>query len=141
MFNDLIHNVGVFETAEKLMQDFSESEQKRSSLPWSHPTRLVLSYTFDITQVSVSRDQRLGHVFQDKRLNGRIWPLQNKILSRTLPLTDLAAVGIGVHHAGISMEDRKATEQFYAKKVLRILVATSVCTFISFPFCIMLNWL
>ena len=38
----------------------------------------------------------------------------------------LAAFGIGVHHAGLSMDDRRATEDLYLKKVIRVLVATSV---------------
>ncbi|KIM49392.1 hypothetical protein M413DRAFT_107246 [Hebeloma cylindrosporum] len=54
-----------------------------------------------------SRPPRIDHSFSDKRL------------------TEFAAVGIGVHHAGVSIDDRRATEQLYLKKVLRILVATS----------------
>jgi ATP-dependent DNA helicase HFM1/MER3 len=41
-------------------------------------------------------------------------------------LIEFATIGIGVHHAGLSMDDRRATEQLFLKKVLRILVATSV---------------
>jgi len=43
---------------------------------------------------------------------------------------EFAAVGIGVHHAGVSFDDRRVTEQLYLKKVLRILVATSVRNYI-----------
>ena len=39
---------------------------------------------------------------------------------------ELAAFGIGVHHAGIGREDRTATEQLYMKKAIKILLATSV---------------
>jgi len=42
--------------------------------------------------------------------------------------TEFASIGIGVHHAGVSIEDRRATEQLYLKKLLRVLVATSVWT-------------
>jgi ATP-dependent DNA helicase HFM1/MER3 len=52
----------------------------------------------------------------------------------TKTFTDFAAVGIGVHHAGVSIDDRRATEQLYLKKVLRILVATSVRNYISYHF-------
>lgn len=41
-------------------------------------------------------------------------------------LKELANVGIGVHHAGLIMDDRKATEQLYLKGTLRVLIATSV---------------
>lgn len=40
--------------------------------------------------------------------------------------TELAACGIGIHHAGMSMDDRRATEDLYLRKLLRILFATSV---------------
>ncbi|OSX65591.1 hypothetical protein POSPLADRAFT_1044921 [Postia placenta MAD-698-R-SB12] len=39
--------------------------------------------------------------------------------------TELAAYGIGIHHAGMSMDDRRATEDLYLRKLLRILFATS----------------
>ena len=35
-------------------------------------------------------------------------------------------MGIAVHHAGLSMDDRKAVEELYLQKTLRVLVATSV---------------
>lgn len=31
--------LGVFDTAEKLMKDFGECEQKKLPLPWSHPPK------------------------------------------------------------------------------------------------------
>lgn len=40
--------------------------------------------------------------------------------------TELAANGIGVHHAGMSMDDRRATESLYLNKILRVVVCTSV---------------
>ncbi|CCM03617.1 uncharacterized protein FIBRA_05759 [Fibroporia radiculosa] len=50
---------------------------------------------------------RIEHTFQDKRLE------------------KLAARGIGVHHAGMSMEDRRTTEDMFLKKILQVLFATS----------------
>ncbi|KAG1761698.1 Sec63 Brl domain-containing protein [Suillus occidentalis] len=40
-------------------------------------------------------------------------------------LASLAALGIGVHHAGLNIDDRKTTEDLYLRKVLRVLLATS----------------
>ncbi|KAI1794643.1 P-loop containing nucleoside triphosphate hydrolase protein [Ganoderma leucocontextum] len=40
-------------------------------------------------------------------------------------LDNLAAFGIGVHHAGLEKHDRNATEQLFLKKVLKVLFATS----------------
>ncbi|CAA7271574.1 unnamed protein product [Cyclocybe aegerita] len=54
-----------------------------------------------------SRPPHTGQSFSDRRLD------------------ELAAVGIGVHHAGLTLDDRRSTEQLYLKKVLRVLVATS----------------
>lgn len=39
---------------------------------------------------------------------------------------DLAAAGIGVHHAGIHHTDRQVVEDLYLKKIIRVVVATSV---------------
>lgn len=41
----------------------------------------------------------------------------------------LASVGIAVHHAGLNTDDRKAVEELYLRKALRVLVATSVWDF------------
>ncbi|TFY60086.1 hypothetical protein EVJ58_g5372 [Rhodofomes roseus] len=38
---------------------------------------------------------------------------------------ELAACGVGIHHAGMAIEDRRATEDLYMKKLLKILFATS----------------
>ncbi|EPS99015.1 hypothetical protein FOMPIDRAFT_1031123 [Fomitopsis schrenkii] len=53
------------------------------------------------------RPSRIENTFQDKSLQ------------------KLATCGIGIHHAGMSIEDRRATEDLYIKKVLRIVFATS----------------
>ena len=42
-----------------------------------------------------------------------------------MPL-ELALYGIGVHHAGLGMDDRRATEELYLNRKLRIVIATSV---------------
>ncbi|KAF9469215.1 hypothetical protein BDZ94DRAFT_1181827, partial [Collybia nuda] len=40
-------------------------------------------------------------------------------------LTEFASFGIGVHHAGLTLEDRRTTEDLYLKGTLRIITATS----------------
>ncbi|KII88121.1 hypothetical protein PLICRDRAFT_698570 [Plicaturopsis crispa FD-325 SS-3] len=40
-------------------------------------------------------------------------------------LAELAALGIGVHHAGLSLDDKRLTEDLFMKKVLRVVVCTS----------------
>ncbi|THU96369.1 P-loop containing nucleoside triphosphate hydrolase protein [Dendrothele bispora CBS 962.96] len=42
------------------------------------------------------------------------------------PANDLANIGIGVHHAGLSMDDRRHVEELYLGKTLRIVIATTV---------------
>ena len=41
-------------------------------------------------------------------------------------LADLALMGVGVHHAGLSFDDRRAAEDLYLKQILRVIVSTSV---------------
>ncbi|KAH6918431.1 Sec63 Brl domain-containing protein [Coprinopsis sp. MPI-PUGE-AT-0042] len=50
---------------------------------------------------------RVDAVFHDKRL------------------AEFASAGIGAHHAGLTMEDRRATEQLYIQKQIKVLVTTS----------------
>ncbi|KAK0441977.1 Sec63 Brl domain-containing protein [Armillaria borealis] len=54
-----------------------------------------------------THSERVEHIFQDKRL------------------AEWASYGIGVHHAGLSLDDRRAVEGLFLKRVLRIVVATS----------------
>ena len=44
-----------------------------------------------------------------------------------MSLTELANCGIGVHHAGLSLDDRKTTEELFLGGLLRVICATSVC--------------
>lgn len=43
-----------------------------------------------------------------------------------VPLTELAVNGIGTHHAGLGINDRRLVEDLFLDGTLRILVATSV---------------
>lgn len=47
----------------------------------------------------------------------------------------LASVGIAVHHAGLNTDDRRAVEELYLRKVLRVLVSTSVRNTFTFTYC------
>jgi superfamily II RNA helicase len=38
---------------------------------------------------------------------------------------ELAVWGIGVHHAGLSLDDRRAVENLFLSKQLKVVVATS----------------
>ncbi len=40
---------------------------------------------------------------------------------------ELAAAGIGAHHAGLDLSDRRLVEELFTNRVLRVVVATSVC--------------
>ncbi|KAM6500407.1 Sec63 Brl domain containing protein [Amanita muscaria] len=53
------------------------------------------------------RMQQSHHSFCDKRVN------------------ELASVSIGVHHAGLAMEDRRSVEDQFVKGILQVMVATS----------------
>lgn len=48
-------------------------------------------------------------------------------------LAELALAGIGVHHAGLTLEDRRCTEELFLSKVLRVIVSTSVSRFNYIP--------
>ncbi|KAG1789378.1 uncharacterized protein HD556DRAFT_1446994 [Suillus plorans] len=60
-----------------------------------------------------------------KRLLPWSMPLQIDQTFHDKDLAPLAALGIGVHHAGLTIDDRKTIEDLYLRKVLRVLLATS----------------
>ena len=41
-------------------------------------------------------------------------------------LIELSAAGVGVHHAGMTLDDRRVTEGLFLKSVLKVVVCTSV---------------
>ncbi|KAI9446595.1 P-loop containing nucleoside triphosphate hydrolase protein [Lactarius indigo] len=49
---------------------------------------------------------------------------QNKQLERK-PTSKLAAAGIGAHHAGLELSDKRLVEELFINRVLRVVVATS----------------
>lgn len=51
------------------------------------------------------------------------------VVNRT---SELATYGIGVHHAGLGLEDRRSVEELFLGGTIRVLVATSV-SYYQFP--------
>ena len=39
---------------------------------------------------------------------------------------ELATAGIGIHHAGLTLDDRRTTEDLFLKSILKVVVCTSV---------------
>jgi ATP-dependent DNA helicase HFM1/MER3 len=64
-------------------------------------------------------------------LAGELHDLYLALTSKMTKRSELASFGIGVHHAGLTLEDRRATEDLYLRKILRVIVATSVGYFLS----------
>ncbi|KAJ3728380.1 P-loop containing nucleoside triphosphate hydrolase protein [Lentinula raphanica] len=50
---------------------------------------------------------------------------------QTLPWTQYATLGIGVHHAGLTPSDRRAIEELFLSKILRVVIATTVSCHMS----------
>lgn len=76
---------------------------------------------------------RVEHNFVNKQLDSKSDAVRINLRDlRTViwwPASELAAWGIGVHHAGLTREDRSATERLYLKKALKVLFATSASRF------------
>ncbi|KAF9265706.1 P-loop containing nucleoside triphosphate hydrolase protein, partial [Marasmius fiardii PR-910] len=64
---------------------------------------------------------------EGKKLQSLPWtkPARYGYLFGDKALAELAALGIGVHHAGMTLDDRRAMEDLYIKRILRVMVATS----------------
>lgn len=78
---------------------------------------------------TLTRSIRIDQSFHDKRLTGQLQGFKFNRPNLPIELLEFASFGIGVHHAGLTMDDRRATEDLYLKKTLRIVIATSVCCF------------
>ncbi|KAJ6618834.1 Sec63 Brl domain-containing protein [Mycena sp. CBHHK59/15] len=83
------HSVGkpilvVMETAQQLQKEYSEAESKKQALPWTHPKRQLLLFPVGL-------------------LGRRITP----------GLITACCFGIGIHHAGLTIDDRRAVEDLY----------------------------
>jgi superfamily II RNA helicase len=85
------------------------------------------------THGNLTFGHRIDAVFHDKQLEGTVFVSFPRVLAY-LPTPALAAVGVGVHHAGLNQEDRKTIETLFINKVLRVIVATSVSTWCSVPY-------
>jgi len=48
------------------------------------------------------------------------------LITVLLIAVELAAAGIGAHHAGLELSDKRLVEELFMNKVLRVVVATSV---------------
>lgn len=46
------------------------------------------------------------------------------MLTKNIPI-ELANAGIGVHHAGLHMDDRRAIEELFMAKTIKVVVSTS----------------
>ena len=72
---------------------------------------------------------RVDRIFNDKRLIGmHHCPVSTYLISSSI--TELVSLGIGVHHAGLTTDDRRTVEELFLNKILRIVIATTVsrCT-------------
>jgi ATP-dependent DNA helicase HFM1/MER3 len=96
------------QTAQLLAKEYDKAVKLRGSLPWSQPKRCSLDNSPLNRMLIRYKMSRIDHRFDDK------------------VLADLALAGVGVHHAGLTFDDRRATEDLYLKKILRVIVSTSV---------------
>lgn len=69
---------------------------------------------------------RIEKTFQSKQLESKI--CGNSTSDYLLPTypVELAAAGIGAHHAGLELPDKRLVEELFMNRVLRVVVATSV---------------
>jgi replicative superfamily II helicase len=74
---------------------------------------------------------RIEKSFQSKQLESKLcrthWQASISDCLLTAPYSvELAAVGIGAHHAGLEFSDKRLVEELFLNRILRVVVATSV---------------
>ena len=84
----------------------------RRGIPTRYPTTLIDLYRTE----PMHRFTRKG------------WKVSSGLFFSCVPMqpSELYAVGVGVHHAGLSTEDRRIVEQHFSQKRIQVLFATSV---------------
>jgi superfamily II RNA helicase len=83
--------------------------------------------------LAADRACRVEHVFHEKHLGGITCPDSISFVVLTHFSEELAPFGIGVHHAGLTIDDRRAIEDLYLRGILRVVVATSVRLVLGIP--------
>lgn len=111
-------------TADQLLKDYTAATEKKQSVPWSRPTRYTISCSCFIER-QLNIICRIEQTFNNKNLESK-WKFVSCLSKLYGCFLELAASGIGVHHAGLSIGDRRATETLYLNKILRVVVCTSV---------------
>lgn len=109
-------------TAEQLLKEYEDATEKKKTLPWARPRRYA---GFFSTPFNVLNDC-LGLISLSMTRGSIV--CSSSIFTRLLTYIDkeLAVCGLGVHNAGMTMDDRRLTEELYLNGSLRVLVATSV---------------
>ncbi|KAH7343302.1 hypothetical protein B0J17DRAFT_764514 [Rhizoctonia solani] len=107
----------VMATASHLMEVCQRMTGSKETLPWSPP-------------------RGLGNKFSEPQLQGK-YPLRSNAshLMTSRPFrSELANLGIGVHHAGLSLDERHTVEELFTRRKLNVIVATSTLAVgVNFP--------
>ncbi|KAJ3571066.1 hypothetical protein NP233_g4001 [Leucocoprinus birnbaumii] len=90
---------GTITTATILLKAYEEAEKRKERLPWARASRINAC---KVPFLPTLHD-----------------------LASILPEVDLATNGIGVHHAGLGIGDRRLVEDLFLEGTLRVLIATS----------------
>jgi ATP-dependent DNA helicase HFM1/MER3 len=121
---DITRDIGVLSTAEQLMADYNKAVENKHGLPWSLPKRCFAFFSGECNLMNLLESRRLFKTGNSK-VRRHSFPKQPPI--DIFPsLLELAAAGIGAHHAGLDISDRRLVEELYLNGVLRVVVATSV---------------
>ncbi|CAE6451269.1 unnamed protein product [Rhizoctonia solani] len=108
----------VMATAVHLMEVCQKVIESKESLPWSPPRG---SDRQKILGAAASR--RVPTESNNNRL----------VISCFLP-SELANLGLGVHHAGLSLDERRTVEELFTERKLSVIVATSTLAVgVNFP--------
>lgn len=125
-------SAGVFSTAEQLHKEYQDAQSKRRSLPWASPRMYLYLFLlfwanhlmfFATGLTTYSRTNVLQVCIHLANSDDTIWYIFH---------VALASAGIGVHNAGMALDDRRAVEDLYLKGTLRVIVSTSVRPFVGF---------
>lgn len=111
------------------MKSYEEAAKQKQRLPWvTSPQSVCIFFRSPITLETASPGWMLVFTTSVSKVL-KSFSCVYTVVNRT---SELATYGIGVHHAGLGLEDRRSVEELFLGGTIRVLVATSV-SYYQFP--------
>jgi Helicase conserved C-terminal domain len=109
----------VLTTAQRTCRDYQQAKAQGGCLPWNCSSRYVRLPPYDFADHFPVHLEAFKTITFPVSLSTLICSLMTELI------LGLAQTGVGIHHAGLMLEDRQLTENLFLHGTLKCLFATS----------------